>query len=102
MARARAATLFLLWVPLLTPSTPSSTVRYYVTPPYILPHTCCQGFGHLVAAFTKQNLTHDMLPKLSDNDLRELGNVVRNGSKTAPRSTIFVKNLFKLNMKVKT
>ena len=102
MARARAATLFLLWVPLLTPSTPSSTVRYYVTPPYILPHTCCQGVGHLVADFTKQNFTHDMLPELSDNDLRELANVVRNGSKTAPLSTIFVKNLFKLNMKVKT
>ena len=89
MARARAATLFLLWVPLLTPSTPSSTVRCYVTPPNILPHTCCQGVGHLVADFTKQNFTHDMLPELSDNDLRELGNVVRNGSKTAPRSTNF-------------
>ena len=55
-----------------------------------------------MAAFTKQNLTHDMLPELSDNDLRELANVVRNGSKTAPLSTIFVKNLLKLNMKVKT
>ena len=89
-------------MPLLTPSTFSSTVRYCVTPPYILPNTCCQGFGHLVAAFTEQNVTHDMLPELSDNDLRELGNVVRNGSKTVPRLTIFVKNLFKLNMKVKT
>ena len=65
-----------------------------LTPPYILPNTCCQGFGHLVAAFTEQNVTHDMLPELSDNDLRELGNVVRNGSKTAPRLTIFVRNLF--------
>ena len=89
-------------MPLLTPSTFSSTVRYYVTPPYISPNTCCQGFGHLVAAFTEQNVTHDMLPELSDNDLRELGNVVRNGSKMAPRLTIFVRNLFKLKMKVKT
>ena len=55
-----------------------------------------------MTAFTGQNMPHDMLPELSDNDLRELRNVVRNGSKTAPRSTIFVKNLFKLNMKVKT
>ena len=62
-------------MPLLTPSTFSSTVRYYVTPPYILPNTCCQGFGHLVAAFTEQNVTHDMLPELSDNDMRELENL---------------------------
>ena len=62
-------------MPLLTPSTSSSTVRYYVTPPYILPNTCCQGFGHLVAAFTEQNVTHDMLPELSDNDMRELKNL---------------------------
>ena len=89
-------------MPLLTPSIPSSTVRFYVTPPYILPNTYCQGFGHLVAAFTKQNVTHDMLPELLDNDLRELGNVVRTGSKTAPRLTIFVRNLFNFKMKVKT
>ena len=61
-------------MPLLTPSTFSSTVRYYVTPPYILPNTCCQGFGQLVAAFAEQNVTHDMLPELSDNDMRELKN----------------------------
>ena len=102
MARAKAAKLFLLWVPLLTPSRPFSTVRYHVTPPHILPNACCQGFGHLVAAFTEQNVTRDMLPELLDNDLRELGNVVRNVSKTAPRLTIFVMNLFKFNIKVKT
>ena len=44
-------------------------------PPYILPNTCCQGFGHLVAAFTGQNVTHDMLPELSDNDMRKLKNL---------------------------
>ena len=60
-------------VPLLTPSTPSSPVRYYLTPTYNLPNTCCQGFGLLVDAFTEQNVTQDMLPELSDNNLIELG-----------------------------
>ena len=45
-------------------------LRFFFLEPF--PNTCCQGFGHLVAAFTDQNVTQDMLPELSDNNLKEL------------------------------
>ena len=76
IARARPSLLFLLCAALLNRvkgGTPGPPFTFLNIATYILRNTLCLGFGQLLAAFNKPNVILDMLPDLSDRDIRELG-----------------------------